>query len=35
MFYSEAKATLRNNFRTECQQRLDIGTEEDSIHQLH
>ena len=25
---------LRNNFRTEWQQRLDIGTEEDSIHQL-
>ena len=25
---------LRNNFRTEWQQRLDTGTEEDSIHQL-
>ena len=31
--YSEAKTILRNNFRTEWQQRLDIGTE-DSIHQL-
>ena len=29
-----AKTILRNNFRTEWQQRLDIGTEEDSIHQL-
>ena len=29
-----AKAILRNNFRTEWQQHLDIGTEEDSIHQL-
>ena len=34
MFYSKAKTILRNNFRTEWQQRLDIGTEEDSIHQL-
>ena len=34
MSYSEAKTILRNNFRTEWQQRLDIGTE-DSIHQLH
>ena len=34
MFYSEAKIILRNNFRTEWRQRLDIGTEEDSIHQL-
>ena len=34
MSYSEAKTILRNNFRTEWQQRLDIGTEEDSIHQL-
>ena len=34
MFYSEAKTILRNNFRTEWQQRLDTGTEEDSIHQL-
>ena len=32
--YIEAKAILRNNFRTEWRQRLDIGTEEDSIHQL-
>ena len=32
MFYSEAKAILRDNFRTEWQQRLDTGTEEDSIH---
>ena len=32
--YSETKTTLRNNFRTERQQHLDIGTEEDSIHQL-
>ena len=30
MFYSEAMAILRNNFRTEWRQRL----EEDSIHQL-
>ena len=34
MSYSEAKTILRNNFRTEWQQRLYIGTEEDSIHQL-
>ena len=34
MSYSEAKTILRNSFRTEWQQRLDIGTEEDSIHQL-
>ena len=34
MPYSESKTILRNNFRTEWQQRLDIGTEEDSIHQL-
>ena len=34
MFYSEAKTILRNKFRTEWRQRLDIGTEEDSIHQL-
>ena len=34
MSYSEAKTILRNNFRTEWQQRLDIGTEEDSIQQL-
>ena len=34
MSYSEAKTTLRNNFRTEWQQRLDIGIEENSIHQL-
>ena len=34
MSYSEAKTILRKNFRTEWQQRLDIGTEEDSIHQL-
>ena len=34
MSYSEAKAILRNNFRTEWRQRLDTGTEEDSIHQL-
>ena len=34
MSYSEAKTILRNNFRMEWQQRLDIGTEEDSIHQL-
>ena len=34
MSYSEAKTILRNNFRTEWQQRLDIETEEDSIHQL-
>ena len=32
--YSEAKTILRNNFRTEWRQPLDIGTEEDSIHQL-
>ena len=30
----EAKTILRNNFRTERRQRLGIGTEEDSIHQL-
>ena len=34
MSYGEAKTILRNNFRTEWRQRLDIGTEEDSIHQL-
>ena len=34
MSYSEANAILRNSFRTEWQQLLDIGTEEDSIHQL-
>ena len=34
MSYSEAKTMLRNNIRTERRQRLDIGTEEDSIHQL-
>ena len=33
MSYSEAKMILRNNFRTEWQQHLDTGTEEDSIHQ--
>ena len=34
MSYSEAKTILRNNFRTEWRQRLNTGTEEDSIHQL-
>ena len=34
MSYSEAKTILRNNFRTEWRQRLDIRAEEDSIHQL-
>ena len=34
MSYSEAKTILRNNFRTDWRQRLVIGTEEDSIHQL-
>ena len=34
MSYNEAKTIQRNNFRTEWQKRLDIGTEEDSIHQL-
>ena len=34
MSYSEAKVIVRNSFRTEWRQRLDIGTEEDSIHQL-
>ena len=34
MSYSEAKTILRNSFRTEWQQRLDTGTEEDSIHRL-
>ena len=34
MSYSEAKTILRNNMRTEWQWRLDIGTEEDSTHQL-
>ena len=34
MSYRKAKTILRNNFRTEWRQRLDIGTEEDSIHQL-
>ena len=34
MSYIEAKIILRNNFRMEWQQRLAIGTEEDSIHQL-
>ena len=32
--YSKAKTILRNNFRKEWQQRLDIGAEEDSIHPL-
>ena len=34
MSYSEAKAILRNKFLTEWRQRLNNGTEEDSIHQL-
>ena len=34
MSYSEAKAILGNNFRTEWRQRLDIGKDEDGIHQL-
>ena len=34
MYYTETKTILRNNFRTEWRQRLDIGTEEDSVHQL-
>ena len=34
MSYSEAKTILRNYFKTEWRQRLDIGTEEDSILQL-
>ena len=34
MSHSEAKTTHKNDFRTEWPQRLDIGTEEDSIHQL-
>ena len=34
MSYSEAKAILRHNFRTEWRQRFDIGTEDNSIHQL-
>ena len=34
MSYSEAKAILRNNFKTEWRQCLDIGTGEDSILQL-
>ena len=33
MSYSDVKITLRNSFRKEWRQRLDIGTEEDSIHQ--
>ena len=33
MSYSEARTIIRN-FSLEWQQRLDIGTEEDSIHQL-
>ena len=34
MSYSEPKTILRNSFRMEWQQRLDIGAEEESIHQL-
>ena len=34
MSYCKAKTILRNNFRTEWRQRLDTGTEEDSIQQL-
>ena len=34
MSYSEAKTIPKNNFRMEWRQCLDIGTEEDSIHQL-
>ena len=34
MSYSGSKTILRNNFRTEWRQRLDIGAEEDNIHQL-
>ena len=34
MSYNKAKTILKNSFRMEWQQRLDIGTEEDSIHQL-
>ena len=30
----EAKTIVGNNFRKEWRQRLEIGTEEDSIHQL-
>ena len=33
--HSEANTILRNSFRTEWPQRLDIGTEEDNIHQLN
>ena len=34
MSYNEAKIILRINFMTEWQQRLNIGTDEDSIHHL-
>ena len=34
MSYGETKTIVRNNFRMQWRQRLDIGTEEDSIHQL-
>ena len=34
MSYSKTKAILRNNFRAEWRHRLDIGIEEDSIHQV-
>ena len=34
VFYVEAKTILRNYFRTEWRQRLNIGTEEKSIRQL-
>ena len=34
MSFSEAKTILRNNFRAKWQQRLNIGTEEDSIYKL-
>ena len=34
MSYSEAMTVLRNNFRAEWRQRLNIGSEEESIHHL-
>ena len=34
MPHSEAKTILRSSFRTEWRQRLETGTEEDSINQL-
>ena len=35
MSYSKARTIVRSSFKTEWWQHLDIGTEEDSVHQLN